>query len=95
MANTNDHIIQSALLLKSIGHPIRVSIIIALSQHSSMTVTQLSNYLSIDQPIMSLHLAILRKQHIIRVKKDGKNSFYSIEDIAIKQIVNLVYHTRK
>ncbi|MBE37267.1 MAG: hypothetical protein CMP50_02960 [Flavobacteriales bacterium] len=95
MANTNNPIIQSALLLKSIGHPIRVSIIIELSKHSSMTVTQLSNYLSIDQPIMSLHLAILRKQHIIKVKKDGKNSFYSIEDIAIKQIVNLVYNTRQ
>ena len=95
MAHSNNHIIQSALLLKSIGHPIRVSIIIALSENSIMTVTQLSNYLSIDQPVMSLHLAILRKQHIITVKKDGKQSFYSIEDITIKQIVNLVYHTRK
>mgnify|MGYP001418230996 CR=1 FL=1 len=95
MANSDNHIIQSAMLLKSIGHPIRVSIIIALGENSIMTVTQLSNYLSIDQPVMSLHLAILRKQHIIRVKKDGKQSFYSIEDITIKQIVNLVYHTRK
>jgi len=77
------------------GHPIRVRIIIALSENSIMTVTQLSNHLSLDQPVMSLHLAILRKQHIINVTKGGKNSFYSIEDIAIKQIVNLVYYTRK
>ena len=89
-----NHIIQAAVLLKSLGHPIRVSIIIALSEHSVMTVTQLSNYLDVDQPIMSLHLAVLRKQNTIQVKKEGKQSFYSIEDVCVKQIINLIYYSR-
>ena len=90
-----NQIIQSAVLLKSIGHPIRVQIIIALSEKSVMTVTQLSDYLNIDQPVMSLHLAVLRNQHVIQVKKEGKKSFYSIEDISVKQIINIIYHSRK
>ena len=51
---------ESASLLKAIGHPIRVQIIRILSQYSYMTVTELSEFLSIDQPIMSLHLGVLR-----------------------------------
>tara|TARA_B100001250_G_scaffold173815_1_gene149546 strand:+ start:5363 stop:5644 length:282 start_codon:yes stop_codon:yes gene_type:complete len=90
-----NNIIQAAALLKSLGHPVRVSIIIALSEYSVMTVTQLSNYLDIDQPVMSLHLAVLRNQNTIQAKKEGKQSFYSIEDVSVKQIVNLIYHTRK
>ena len=90
-----NQIIQSAVLLKSIGHPIRVQIIIALSEKSVMTVTQLSDYLNIDQPVMSLHLAVLRNQHVIQVQKEGKKSFYSIEDISVKQIINIIYHSRK
>ena len=90
-----NHIIKAAALLKSLGHPIRVSIIIALSEHSVMTVTQLSHYLHIDQPIMSLHLAVLRNQNTIQVKKEGKQSFYSIQDVSVKQIINIIYYSRK
>ena len=94
MENNKHHIIESASLLKAIGHPIRVQIIIALSQNTNMTVTELSEDLSIHQPVMSLHLAILRKQNIIKVKKEGKHSTYSIVDISVKQIVNIAYNTR-
>ena len=73
-----NRIIESAALLKAIGHPIRVQIIRVLTDYTSMTVTQLSEFLLIDQPVMSLHLAILRKYNVIKVKKDGKKSVYSI-----------------
>ncbi len=95
MENKQDSILAAAKLLKSIGHPIRVKIIIALSQNGSMTVTKISNYLSIHQPVISLHLAVLRKQNVITVKRDGKKSYYSIEDISVKQIVNIAYNSRK
>ena len=95
MATSKNHIVESAVLLKSLGHPIRLRIIISLSENTMMTVTQLSHALGVDQPVMSLHLAILRKKDIIKVKKEGKTSLYSIADISIKQIVNLVCHTRQ
>ena len=64
-----NNIVKSAALLKSMGHPIRLRIIITLSNNLQMTVTELSNYLCVDQPIMSLHLAVLRKHKIIKVEK--------------------------
>ena len=90
----DDKSVESAALLKSIGHPIRIKIIRALTHHSSMTVTELSAYLSIDQPIMSLHLGVLRKCNVIKAIKSGKQSFYSISDISTKQIVNIAYHIK-
>tara|TARA_B100000902_G_C27297307_1_gene910755 strand:- start:238 stop:528 length:291 start_codon:yes stop_codon:yes gene_type:complete len=95
MINQQDYISKAASLLKSIGHPIRVQIIIALSQNTSMTVTDMIYYLSIDQPVISLHLAVLRKNNVIKVKKDGKKSLYSIKDKSVKQIINIAYYTRE
>ena len=93
MKKNKNYIIKAAALLKSIGHPIRVQIIIALSQTTSMTVNSLSHKLNIDQPVMSLHLAILRKKSIIKVKRNGKQSEYSISNISVKQIINIAYHS--
>ena len=93
MKKDKNYIIKAAALLKSIGHPIRVLIIIALSQTNSMTVNSLSHKLNIEQPVMSLHLAILRKQSIIKVKRNGKQSDYSIANISVQQIINIAYHS--
>ena len=92
MKKDKNFIVKAAALLKSIGHPIRVQIMIALSQKTSMTVNSLSQQLNIDQPVMSLHLAILRKKSIIKVKRNGKQSEYSISNISVKQIINIAYH---
>ena len=90
----NNNIKLSASLLKAIGHPIRVQIILALANHGDMTVTELTEYLQIDQPIMSLHLAVLRKFNVIMVTKDGKKSVYSILDNSVYQVVSIIYYTR-
>jgi len=90
-----NRIIQTASLLKAVGHPIRVRIMLCLSNNKEMTVTNLSESLSIPQPVMSLHLGILRKKHVINVIKQGKKSLYSISDISVKQAVNIIIQTRR
>ena len=94
MKNDLHNIIRSAAILKAIGHPIRVQIIIALSKKRSMTVTDLSEELRIDQPVMSLHLAILRKKNIIKAIKKGKKSEYSISNTSIQQVINIAYYSK-
>ena len=64
------------------------------ANHGDMTVTELTEYLQIDQPIMSLHLAVLRKFNVILVTKDGKKSVYSILDNSVYQVVSIIYYTR-
>ena len=95
MNKYNKHINHSASLLKSVGHPIRLSIILCLSDYEHLTVTELSDLLSIDQPVMSLHLGVLRRCNVIKVEKVGKNSMYSTSNISIKQIVSIVCNAQK
>ena len=90
-----NNIESSSTLLKSIGHPIRVNIILTLADQTEMTVTELTQFLKIEQPVMSLHLAVLRKANIIIVKKQGKKSMYSILDRSVQQAVQIIYHSRK
>ena len=91
----NNNIKLSASLLKAIGHPIRVQIILTLTNHGDMTVTELTENLQIDQPIVSLHLAVLRKSNVILATKKGKQSVYSILDCSVQQVVSIIYYTRK
>ena len=84
----------SSSILKSVGHPIRVKIILALADYTEMTVTELTQFLKIEQPVMSLHLAVLRNANIIIVKKQGKKSMYSILDRSVLQAVQIIYHSR-
>ena len=84
----------SSSLLKSVGHPIRVKIILTLADHTEMTVTELTQFLKIEQPVMSLHLAVLRNANVIIVRKQGKKSMYSILDSSVLQAVQIIYHSR-
>ena len=88
-------IVESDSLLKAVGHPIRLQIILCLSRMKEMTVTDIAKDLSVDQPVASLHLAVLRKINIINVKKQGKQSLYFITDKSVRQAVRIIYHTRK
>ena len=89
MKNKNAHI---ATLFKSIGHPIRVSIIRIIYENETLSVGEIQNYLKIHQPVISLHLGILRKHNIISAVKKGKNNFYFIKNKSISQVVEIIYH---
>ena len=93
MVDKKNKVLNAASILKSIGHPIRVEIILALSQRSHMNVTELSDFLGIEQPVMSLHLSILRKKNIITSIKEGTRSVYKINNNSIKQIIRIIYYS--
>lgn len=95
MNEHNKYIHDSAALLKAVGHPIRLSIILSLQDNHALTVSDLVDLLSIDQPVMSLHLGILRNCNIINAEKVGKQSIYSISNHSIKQIVSVIYNAQK
>ena len=95
MNEHNKYINDSAALLKAVGHPIRLSIILSLQDNHSLTVSDLVDLLLIDQPVMSLHLGILRNCNIIKAEKVGKKSIYSISNNSIKQIVSVIYNSQK
>jgi len=89
MKNKTKHI---ADLFKSIGHPVRINIIKIIYEHETLSVGEIQNHLKISQPVISLHLGILRKNKIISSVKRGKNHFYIIDNKSISQAMHIVYY---
>lgn len=64
--------------LRAIAHPHRLLIVDMLHQQKSMTVTEIYERLEIEQAVASHHLRILKDRGVVQVRRDGKNSNYSL-----------------
>ena len=79
-------------VFKSIGHPIRLSLILLIYEHQMLSVTQMQELLNISQPVISLHLGILKSKDIINSNKKGKHNFYYIKKKSIPQVVQILFY---
>lgn len=75
-------IVKTSEIIKSLGHPARVEILILLNSKSrkKMTVTQIFEELGLTQPVTSRHLAILKNSSALNCEKEGSKSYYSINE---------------
>lgn len=67
-----------------LSNPIRLKILHILNQRET-SLEELSEQIGIRKPNTSQHLAIMRYQKIIKVRKDGQRAMYSIRDKNIKK----------
>lgn len=65
-------------VLRAIAHPHRLLIVEMLFQQKTMNVTEIYERLGIEQAVASHHLRILKDRGIVQVRRDGKNSNYSL-----------------
>jgi len=65
-------------IFSGVNSELRQEILDLIHKKGQMTVTQLYTELSLEQPITSNHLAILRNTGMVNAKRIGKNVFYSI-----------------
>lgn len=77
---------KKAELLKTLGHPIRLSIIGLLIDKENMTVTDIFTALELEQAVVSHHLRLLKACNALDLNKLGKHSHYYIADAAVKEI---------
>ena len=80
----------SALLLKAIADESRAKISYALSREEELCVCDLANIIGATVANTSQHLRKLHKQGIVKYRKEGKLAFYSLSDVRIKEIMNVV-----
>lgn len=79
--------------LRAIAHPQRLLIVEMLFQNQSMNVTEMYERLGIEQAVASHHLRILKDRGVVQVRRDGKNSYYSLtspEYFTILEVLNRV-----
>lgn len=64
--------------LKDLSHENRLRIISLLMEVPELHVTDLEEKLQLDQALVSHHLKVLLRSKIIQIRRDGKFSYYSI-----------------
>ncbi len=76
----------NALILKTLGHPVRLKIIFML-EVQECNVKNIWECLGLEQCVVSQHLAVLKRAGIIDGKRRGTENHYSVINPFAKQIM--------
>jgi DNA-binding transcriptional ArsR family regulator len=71
---------------QALGDSTRIQIVWALS-HGELCVGDLCELLSMSQPAVSHHLRTLRNLKLVKVRRDGRTSYYSLDDEHINHLL--------
>ncbi len=77
-----------SILFKILGDPTRVKIVWALEQEE-LCVCDIAETLGMTKSAISHQLALLRKHHIVKPRRAGKQVFYSLDDEHITLIIEM------
>ena len=84
---SNDVLEELAELYKVFGDSTRVKILTALTQ-SEMCVSEISEFLEITQSAVSHQLRVLKTSGLVKIKRSGKNIYYSLADEHVGTIID-------
>ena len=80
-----------AEVFKLLGDPTRVRLLDALA-HGERCVCDLASLVGSSESAISHQLRLLRSARLVRVRRDGRHSFYTLDD---DHVVGLLEDTRK
>ena len=76
-------------VFQALSHPLRLSICFELST-GEQSVSQLCNSLHQPQHSISQHLALLRKQSVVKARKQSRQVFYQISDPQVQKVLSCI-----
>lgn len=82
-------------LFKVLADENRSKIVYALCQDKELCVCDVANIIGSSVATASHHLRLLRKQGLVKYRKDRKMAFYSLDDEQIKQLISIAMTHRK
>jgi len=82
---------QAAIMLKCIGHPVRLLIIDLLDRDGEQNVTAIYETLGIEQSVASQHLNLMRDKRILAKRREGVNVYYRIEDPRVTRVIECIH----
>ena len=77
-----------AQFFRALAHPTRIRILEALVRRDR-TVQELQEQLTLDQPVVSQQLAVLRHQGIVSARKEGSSVRYTLRDPLVGSLLDV------
>ncbi|MCD8026410.1 MAG: metalloregulator ArsR/SmtB family transcription factor [Clostridiales bacterium] len=75
-------------LFKVFGDSTRIRIMFVISDNE-MSVLSIAQALNMEQSTISHQLRVLRQNKLVRVRRDGKQIYYSLDDDHVKKIIEM------
>lgn len=85
---TEKLLVSQADIFKALAHPLRLKIIQMLQQ-GERCVCEVVEETAMEQPNISRHLAILKKEGILGCRKDGIKVMYWVQDERVFKLLEL------
>jgi len=83
---TRTGIARIARTLKVCGHPIRLKLLRAI-ESSEPCVSDLWRCVGEPQPVVSQHLAVLKREKIVASRIEGNRRIYSVTDPWVRELI--------
>lgn len=81
---------EQADLLAALAHPIRLQIVAALADAEEHPAGAVVDALGLPQPMVSRHLAILRRAGVLSAVRDGRQRDYRIARPEVTALIRLL-----
>ena len=78
---------RAAYILKAVAHPTRINVIDLLDQRKELSVMEIAELTCCEQSLLSHHLTNMRDKGLLKVRREGKNMYYSLVDNSITKII--------
>jgi DNA-binding transcriptional ArsR family regulator len=76
-----------AFILKTTAHPTRIAIVQLLAAQESLSVTDISEQLGVEQSLLSHHLSGMKLKGILSSTRDGKNILYALK---MREVIDVI-----
>ena len=83
-----DTLFELADFFKVFGDSTRIRIMCALFEHE-LSVCCIADIVGMEQSTVSHQLRVLRQENLVKVRREGKQSYYSLEDEHIQKIFEM------
>ena len=90
LSDLNDRAASASELLKTLSHSGRLMILCNLAD-GEKSVSELEDMLGTRQAAVSQQLARLRKDKLVRFRREGKTVYYSLADSNARRVIELLY----
>jgi DNA-binding transcriptional ArsR family regulator len=81
---------EAALLLKTLGHPVRLRIVTGLIARQCACVKDIWECLGMPQAVVSQHLKVMKESGILTARREGNKVCYSVNGALLAGIVQLL-----
>ncbi len=84
-----------AYILKALSNTNRLMILTVLAKHQEMNVSDICSALQCTQPLISHHLTDMQAKGILKMRREGRNMYYSLENQRVIDIIRCIAECKK